>query len=203
MQREKVTVSVFILSGSQLKATYSLEGPIADLGVDSGLELYTNANAFSSSGGRNNKRALSVSREVDFEHLNEIDDDDDDDDDDDNTDDEYSKPIDKDDPGADKKRRERREHQRQKFLELKKKREGKKLAQLKKVRQDGEPILYTTKAPESGWYRMCVTSNWNQVSAYKYAYIFITSYRPLGNLKIDYVTFYFKPCQFRLLLKWK
>lgn len=162
---EKVTVSVFILSGSQLKATYSLEGPIADLGVDSGLELYTNANAFSSSGGRNNKRALSVSREVDFEHLNEIDDDDDDDDDDDNTDDEYSKPIDKDDPGADKKRRERREHQRQKFLELKKKREGKKLAQLKKVRQDGEPILYTTKAPESGWYRMCVTSNWNQVVA--------------------------------------
>mmetsp|Transcript_57795 Transcript_57795/g.62433 ORF Transcript_57795/g.62433 Transcript_57795/m.62433 type:complete len:392 (-) Transcript_57795:258-1433(-) len=91
-------------------------------------------------------------------------DEDDDDDDDDKTE-EYSKPIDKNDPDGDKKRRERREHQRRKFLELKKKREEKKLAQLKKVRQDGEPILYTTKAPESGWYRMCVTSNWNQVVA--------------------------------------
>lgn len=160
---ETVTVSVFILSGSQLKATYSLEGPIADLGVDSGLELYTNGMAFSSNGRRDHNRALSVSREVDFEHLNEIDDDDDDDDD--NTDDEYSKPIDKDDPDADKKRRGRREHQRRKFLELKKQREEKKLAQLRKVRQDGEPILYTRKVPESGWYRMCVTSNWNQVVA--------------------------------------
>jgi len=36
---------------------------------------------------------------------------------------------------------------------------------LKKVRQDGEPILDTKKAPEAGWYRMCVTSNWNQVVA--------------------------------------
>merc|ERR1712238_251919 len=142
---------------------YSLEGPIADLDVDSGLELYTKAMTFSSN-GRKSKRALSYSQEVDFEHLNEIDDDDDDDDDDDKTE-EYSKPIDKNDPDGDKKRRERREHQRRKFLELKKKREEKKLAQLKKVRQDGEPILYTTKAPESGWYRVCVTSNWNQVVA--------------------------------------
>jgi hypothetical protein len=175
--REKVTVSVFILSGSQLKATWSVEGPIADLDVDSGLELYTKAMAFGSN-GRKSKRTLSYSQEVDFEHLNEIDDDDDDDDvdDDDDDDDELSKPIDKDDPDADKKRRERRERQRKKFLDLKKKREEKKLSQLKKVRQDGEPILYTTNAPEAGWYRMCVTSNWNQVRGlYIYIYIYIFS----------------------------
>ncbi|OEU18649.1 hypothetical protein FRACYDRAFT_236928 [Fragilariopsis cylindrus CCMP1102] len=104
---EKVTVSVFILSGSQLKATWSVEGPIADLDVDSGLELYTQSMGFAPS-GRKSQRTLSYSQE---------------------------------------------------------KREEKKLAQLKKVRQDGEPLLYTTSAPEAGWYRMCVTSNWNQVVA--------------------------------------
>ena len=145
-----------------------MDGPIADLEVDSGLELYNKAMEFASD-GRKRKHQLSFSQEVDFEHLNdEIDDDDDDDDegdDDDDDDDEIEdKPISPDDPDAVKKRRERRERQRQKFLITKKKRELKKMAQLKKIRQDGEPVLLTKKAPKAGWYRMCVQSSWNQVS---------------------------------------
>lgn len=162
---ESVTVSVFILSGSQLKATYTLEGPIAELDVESGLELYAAGDEFEPD-KRRRKSQLAISQEVDFEHLMDevLDDDDHYDDDDDHlhNDDE---PIRPDDPNADEKRRERRERQRAKFLELKKKREAKKMAMLKKIRQDGEPLLNTQKAPQAGWYRMCVISNWNQVVA--------------------------------------
>lgn len=164
---ESVTVSVFILSGSQLKATYSLEGPIANLDVESGTELYRKGQEFSVD-ERNPRNQLSIVEEADFEHLNdEIDDDDDsfDDDDDDDDEDDDDSPINPDDPDADGKRRERRERQRKRFLDLKKKREQKKLSALKKIRQDGEPISKTKKAPVSGWYRMCVTSKWNQVVA--------------------------------------
>jgi len=34
---------------------------------------------------------------------------------------------------------------------------------LEKIRSDGEPIENTKKAPEAGWYRMCVESHMNQV----------------------------------------
>jgi len=160
---ESVTVSVFILSGSQLKATYSLDGPIAGPNVESGLELYNKGQQFAPN--KKNRRQLLVSEEVDFEHLNdEVDDDDDEiDDDDDVIDDD--EPIDNNDPEAEKKRRERRDRQRERFKKLKLKRETKRLEMLKKIRQDGEPVLDTRKAPEDGWYRMCVTSNWNLVVA--------------------------------------
>jgi len=162
---ESVTVSVFILSGSQLRATYTLEGPIADLNVESGIELYTKGEEFHSD-KRNGGKQLALSQEVDFEHLNEeIDDDDDhyDDENDDEFDDDSS--INPDDPDADKKKRERRERQRKRFLDLKKKREEKKLNAMKKIQQNGEPILNTEKAPDAGWYRMCVKGDWNQVVA--------------------------------------
>jgi hypothetical protein len=158
---ESVTISVFVLSGSQLKATVSLEGPFAQPDVDSGVELHTHLTEFEN--GRKPNGHLSFSQVVDFEHLNE--DIPDDDEARQENDDILKTPIDPNDPDADKKRRERRERQRQKFLEEKQKREERKMAQLKKVRQDGEPFVYTTKVPITGWYRMCVTSSWNQVSA--------------------------------------
>ena len=156
-------MSVFILSGSQLRATYTLEGPIADLNVESGIELYTKGEEFHSD-KRNGGKQLALSQEVDFEHLNEEIDDDDhyDDENDDEFDDDSS--INPDDPDADKKKRERRERQRKRFLDLKKKREEKKLNAMKKIQQNGEPILNTEKAPDAGWYRMCVKGDWNQVS---------------------------------------
>ncbi len=164
---ESVTVSVFILSGSQLKATYSLEGPIAGPDVDSGSELYTKAYAFAADNRSGNKNKINFQQEIDFEHLMEETDDDDDDyvDDDDNAvfGDDHG-PIDPDDPDADKKRRERREKQRKKFLAIKNKRDERKARMMEKIRKDGEPVLNTKVAPVSGWYRMCVNANWNQVS---------------------------------------
>jgi len=102
---ESVTVSVFVLSGNQLKATYSLEGPIADVDVKSGTELYTKGEEHPP-GKRNTN--LAVTQEVDFEHLmDEIDDDDQYDDDDNDDDDEYNDdaPIDPGDPDAEKKKK--------------------------------------------------------------------------------------------------
>lgn len=156
---ESVTVSVFVLTGSQLKATVSLEGPFANDDVESGAELHKKVTEFEN--GNKPNGHLSFSEVVDFEHLNE--DIPDDDEAGEENDDILKTPIDPNDPDADKKRRERRERQRQKFLEEKQKREDRKMAQLKKVRQDGEPFVHTVKAPRDGWYRMCVTSPWNQV----------------------------------------
>jgi len=165
---ESVTVSIFVLSGSQLKAVYSLEGPFADLEVDSPIEIYNNGQNFANSVRSKNKAdIINFMQEVDFEHLmDEVDDDafmDDDDDDDDEYDDDA--PIKADEPNAEEKRRQRRERQRKKFLEAKKKREETKAKMMKRIRQDGEPIMTTYKAPQSGWYRMCVTASWNQIVA--------------------------------------
>lgn len=159
---ESVTVSVFILSGNQLKAMYSLLGPIAAPAVDSALELHVKGQEFKPS--KANPRQLAIVEEVDFEHLNDdgyADDDDDVDDDDDFFDD--TEPIDPNDPNADEKRKERRDRQRKKFVALKKKRDEKRLALLEKIKSDGEPIQITKKAPEAGWYRMCVESHMNQI----------------------------------------
>ncbi|KAL3926676.1 MAG: hypothetical protein SGARI_005529, partial [Bacillariaceae sp.] len=70
---------------------------------------------------------------------------------------------------------ERRERQRQKFLEEKQKREDKKMAQLKKVRQDGEPFVYTAKVPMEGWYRI-VTSGGKYEGAVYYSILNSTIY---------------------------
>jgi len=162
---ESVTVSVFILSGNQLKAMYSLQGPIAAPAVDSALELHVKGREFTPS--KDNPRQLYIVEEVDFEHLNDDGNGDDDDDVDDDHDDMFddTEPIDPNDPNAEQKRKERRDRQRSKFVALKKKRDAKRLALLEKIRSDGEPIQNTKKAPEAGWYRMCVESHMNQVSS--------------------------------------
>lgn len=162
---ESVTTSVFILSGDQLKAMYSLEGPIAKLDVESGIDLYNKGQEFSPDTG--NRNTLLIKEDVDFEHLvDDVDDDDhydDDDDDDDQYDDDT--PIKQDDPDREKKKLERRDRQRKKFVELKMKREAKKIAALKAIKEWGEPIENTKKAPKAGWYRMCVVAKYNHVVA--------------------------------------
>lgn len=144
-----------------MKATVTLEGPFAHADLEGGVNIYKKAQEFEN--GNKPNGHLSFSQIVDFEHLN-ADIPDDDESGDENNDDILKTPIDPDDPEADQKRRQRRERQRQKFLEEKQKREERKMAQLKKVRQDGEPFVHTIKSTRPGWYRMCVTSSWAQVS---------------------------------------
>lgn len=160
---EFMTMSVFILSGSNLKATASLEGPIADPDINTAMEMYQGGELFHSN---RDKEAIRFKNVVDFEHLSTGGDKDEDADEqlmkiDDET------PIDPKDPDAMEKRRKRREQQREAFLIAKQKREEKRILQQKKLREDGEPFQYTTKAPRSGWYRTCVTATWTQVRTKK------------------------------------
>jgi hypothetical protein len=154
--REKMTMSVFILSGTALKATALLEGPIASLEVNSGIALNEAVEKFNDA---KKKALLAVNELVDFEHLNDSMDEEDDDEAE-----EEEPPIDSEDPDSDEKKKLSRQRQRERFLEVKRKRERRRIAQQKKIRQDGDPFLYTEKAPEAGWYRVCVEGTWHQVS---------------------------------------
>jgi hypothetical protein len=153
---ETVTMSAIILAGSTLKATLTFDGPIAPSSIDSGLDLFTASETFHSHGDE----ILRHSQVIDFEHLappppedegEEIKDDD-------------TAALDPKDPEYAEKRKARREKQRKKFLEAKEKRDQVKLEVQSKIRQDGEPVIFTTKAPAAGWYRMCVHATWYQVS---------------------------------------
>lgn len=157
--RETATMSAIILAGASLKGTLTFDGPIAGSSVHSGLELFTSSEKFHSKG----EGFIRYSQVIDFEHLApEADEDEDDANEDvDNTDDDG--PLDPNHPDIAQKRKERREKQRKKFLEAKKKRDQRKLEVQNKIRQDGEPVIYTTKAPSAGWYRMCVHATWYQV----------------------------------------
>lgn len=164
-----MTASVFVLSGATLKATLTLEGPVAHYDVDDGLEIFKNAENFRSDGDG----FLVYSEMVDFEHLAPpppLADDDEMSNGRENDDEVDNTPIDPSDVDAVKKRRERRERQRERFLAAKAKRDQLKLDRLKKIRQDGDPFQYTATAPADGWYRMCVGATWSLVSiTMKYA----------------------------------
>ena len=153
--REAVTISAFVLSGSSLKATLTLDGPIASADVDSGVELYRASEQFSGRGDG----YITYSEVVDFEHFAPPEEEDDD-----TLAKDEEPAIDVNDPDAARKRKERRERQRAKFLEAKAKRDKRRLETQKKIRQEGDPVVYTAKAPAAGWYKMCVQATWYQVS---------------------------------------
>jgi hypothetical protein len=162
--REAVTFSVFILSGSELKATIAIDGPLADISsINSGADLQKASDAFAYQHSESD-RSVAYSATVDFEHLKDEFSEDDDD--------EalhHAKPtpdeekIDDKDPEAARKRRERRDNQRKAFLAAKEKREKQKALIQKKIREDGEPVQHTLRAPVAGWYRACVQGTWYQV----------------------------------------
>eukprot|EP00526_Cylindrotheca_closterium_P029084 CAMPEP_0113615888 /NCGR_PEP_ID=MMETSP0017_2-20120614/7943_1 /TAXON_ID=2856 /ORGANISM="Cylindrotheca closterium" /LENGTH=271 /DNA_ID=CAMNT_0000525159 /DNA_START=178 /DNA_END=993 /DNA_ORIENTATION=+ /assembly_acc=CAM_ASM_000147 len=146
-------MSVFILSGAELKATARLEGPIAPASVDDPEELYNLEQKFI----RHNA-LMTVNEVVDFEHMNESEDEEEESSED-------EEPIDPDDPDADEKKRMRRQKNREKFMEIKRKKERKRISQHKRILKEGEPFIYTAKAAKAGWYRACLEGTWNQVIA--------------------------------------
>eukprot|EP00980_Cylindrotheca_fusiformis_P005003 scaffold1062_cov130-Cylindrotheca_fusiformis.AAC.9 len=156
---EKVTLSVFILSGTELKATARLEGPVAPLDTKNGIELKEAVDKFDN-GKRMEGGAIAVNEVVDFEHLNDsLDEEEDEEDEEEET------PIDPSDPDAEEKKKARRQKMRERFLEVKRKRERRKIARQRKIRHDGDPLLFTGSAPQAGWYRACLEGTWHQVNA--------------------------------------
>mmetsp|Transcript_17726 Transcript_17726/g.21251 ORF Transcript_17726/g.21251 Transcript_17726/m.21251 type:complete len:299 (+) Transcript_17726:2-898(+) len=151
---ESVTMSVFILSGAELKATASLEGPVAPSEANSGRELQEALNKFHS--GERFGKFVTIHENVDFEHL-------------------QPQPIDVDLPTLEddddrtdltpEQRRKKNEKRRERAREMRKRMEKMRLEREKSFRDEGDPIQRTLKAKTAGWYRMCVRGTWHQITA--------------------------------------
>jgi hypothetical protein len=151
-----MTLSLFVLSGAELVATLRFDGPLGDPAkeIDSGISLQKVIKEFDTSNHANRPGLISMSRTVDFEHLNvgsldggglEVDED--------------ESPITVPEDETSDQRRERRAKERKKALEARQHKEKSKIKQKKKIREEGEPYQKTNTAIAKGWYRMCVQAN--------------------------------------------
>lgn len=136
-------MEVFVLAGSELKATVGFAGPIAAYDMESPVDLVNGMELVD----RGSHKEMHYSEVVDFEHLNlgepEMED--------------LSEDEAPEDETADQ-RRERRAKQRKQALEARQRRERQKVLQKNKVREDGEPFLKTVAVEKAGWYAFCVLS---------------------------------------------
>jgi emp24/gp25L/p24 family/GOLD len=172
-----MTLSIFLLSGNELRATIALDGPLAGTAeIDSGAALQKASEKFDQSKRPTSRdESLHFSAEVDFEHLNLVDDDTA------SADTEVDGKLaeDADDDAAIAKRaadgegateetpeerRARRARDRRKALEKRQREEQRKHKQRRKVRKEGEPDQRTFAAPQEGWYRLCVTATFQTIT---------------------------------------
>jgi hypothetical protein len=145
-------MSVFILSGPELKAMATLEGPVAPLDVDSGSALLDATERFRR-GERFGEHTVMESK-VDFEHLQASFE---------SEDDEGEEEIPENEGAAE--RRERVQRARAKARERRQREQARQEATQQKIRSAGEPFQTTIQAKSAGWYRACVRGTWYQVSA--------------------------------------
>lgn len=161
---ERATASAIILSGPELKATVTFEGPIGPPDIESGTQLAQEVQAFEKSKHRrdHDNTMIDFSQDVDFEHLNlgEFHDDGDDFYDDDGLDDDQALAE-----LTSEERKQRRQKQRKRALQNRQRKERQVNTQKKKVREEGELFVRTFKAEAKGWYRFCIRGTWYQVVA--------------------------------------
>mmetsp|Transcript_12898 Transcript_12898/g.30604 ORF Transcript_12898/g.30604 Transcript_12898/m.30604 type:complete len:334 (-) Transcript_12898:159-1160(-) len=140
---ERATISIFVLSGSPLQATISLEGPVAKLGADQNMQTF-HESIIEFEG---NPKAKYTSDDyvyekqvVDFETI------------------EYE-PLEEDedlntDGGGDDKHSEV-----MKVYERAKRRNEIAKRKRQAVQASDDPVLFTNGAPRAGWYRACVLAH--------------------------------------------
>lgn len=165
---ESVTVSIFILSGAELKGGLLLEGPLSPDNITSGVELQAMVDTFEHSRHNLGPGFQRIEEDVNFEHLTsnlwedgESEGSDDDDVSFDNLDDEHLSEEE-----IQRRVEERRKHARiarQQALEARRKRFERMRAN--NVVNDGEAFQRTLTAKSTGWYRACVKGNWYQITA--------------------------------------
>jgi hypothetical protein len=165
---ESVTMSVFILSGAELRATMTLEGPVAPASITSGAELQQAMDKFT---GSDYGEHTILQEVVDFEHLQtQILAQEEDDDDAQNSEDDDHEIAEGEDVNSEafklkvEQRNRRMALARSRAKEAKKRREAAREETHRKVRDEGEPFQKTLKAKAAGWYRACVRGTWYQVS---------------------------------------
>lgn len=152
---ESVTFSVIVLSGTELKAAITFDGPIVgDPNVDAAA-LYEASEAYKYNPSKKDELVVFGSL-VDFEHLNPI------------RNREMNEPEEDEEEVAPEdesvaERRARRARERKRALEKRQREQEDLMHQRKVVREEGDPFQKTYKAKKPGWHRFCVTASWNNV----------------------------------------
>ena len=172
---EKVTVSIFILSGAELKGGLLLEGPLSPDNITSGVDLQAmiDHHDHHRTTGRGFQK---IEEDINFERILS----------DSATDEAYNMEDDEGGSGEDddenlwkqmdddklteeeiqRRATERKRHAqiaRKRAFEARRKRAERMRAN--NVVSDGEPIQRTLMAKSRGWYRACVKGNWYQITA--------------------------------------
>lgn len=168
---ESVTISLFILSGAELKGGLLLEGPVSPSSVASGLDLHEMVQKHEHEKKGNRAAFTRIEEDVNFEKMiqqendmpgefGEINDDDGDlwmqmEDDDRLTEEQIER----------RREERRKQHQmaRQRAADVRRRQND--LMKANNLVQDGEPVQRTIVAKSAGWYRACVKGNWYQISA--------------------------------------
>lgn len=163
-----MTVTSFILTGTELRARVEFQGPVAQADVANALDLNEAIVAFEKGRHQYVEEAnILFEEDLDFEHLSlkeeTFEEDDLVIDDDDMVDDDKLSSQDR--KEALEKRKARRAQQRKKALEARHRAEQNMHRQKKKIREEGKPFQKTFRAPVAGWYRFCVRATWYQVVA--------------------------------------
>lgn len=155
-------MSAFILQGSALKGTISLQGPLPGVvGPDATtLDIYEAAQK------RHSKLPLTYEETIDWEHLyDRIDQvmEDDVEEEEDSDQDEELLPLDPHDKDFKAKRKAQRIKQQAKEQARRARLAEYQKKQMAVAKSEGEPMMYTTSVPISGYYQMCLEPYENEV----------------------------------------
>ena len=150
---ESITFGVIVLSGSELKASITFDGPLVEDESVKATELFEASETYRYDPAKKEKLIVFGSM-VDFEHLNPV----------------KNKEVREEDEEevADEnesvaERRARRARERKKALEKRQREQEDLMDQRKHVREEGDPFQKTYQAKANGWYRFCVTASWHAV----------------------------------------
>eukprot|EP00977_Amphora_coffeiformis_P014860 scaffold4240_cov163-Amphora_coffeaeformis.AAC.6 len=150
---ESITFAVIVLSGAELKASITFDGPMMEEENLSAKELWDASESYRYNPAKKDELVVFGSM-VDFEHLNPIKNKE-------VKEEEEEEVADENESIAEK--RARRARERKKALEKRQQEQEDLMNQRKHVREEGEPFQKTYQAKANGWYRFCVTASWQAV----------------------------------------
>mmetsp|Transcript_41016 Transcript_41016/g.123783 ORF Transcript_41016/g.123783 Transcript_41016/m.123783 type:complete len:270 (-) Transcript_41016:719-1528(-) len=175
---EKVTMSVFITGGSELKGTAIFEGPIAPPAAETGKDIQDGLTKYQmgeryGTGPKGRMGNIMEENVVNFEEAEDWDDDDDDDwDDDDDVDDDDVADDDEDMADMTPQQKLQRKRRIEAYKKRREEARKKRMARRQKSRPtEGEPHQKTYVAKNAGWYRACMRASWYQVGNFLWPWL--------------------------------
>ena len=144
-------MAIFVLSGTDLQAQWTIDGPVAPATVRSGKDLYKHILLYDKNSQHQHSQHSEIIHQtgnVNFEHYNLLE----------SADLEAYEEEDQEqyEQETPEQRKERKNKQRKQLLEIRKKIEDSKYEQHKHVKSNADPHLTTIQATAQGWYRFCL-----------------------------------------------